>query len=476
MAIGPLLFFQAQPLEGARIAFGGSCLKILKFGGNSVGTEEALGRCADIIGRELPAGGLVVVSAVGGAPESLRLAMAACARGDAAAAAGLRAALERRHWALAGGLGLDADLRPHWQPLFQSLADLLLGMELVGEASPRSRDAVMAVGETLSARLLTALLGQRGRPAAFRDVLEVLGTDDRHGRARPDRQALREACGPWREALGQGALWVTQGFLGRAPGGAVTTLGRGGSDTTATLLGEALCAEEVQIWSDRDGILSADPSLVPGAQLIPRLSLRETAALSAFGAKVLHADSLAPVGRAGFRLVLANTSRPDRGRTEIRLQAPAREPGEVTSVAYKEGVCCLRLPPAQESDLFERMFQAANRLQEAGASLYGMLATPDGGLLVARAESADGEAVLRELAASDMALERGWAVVALVGEGLRAVPGRALGLLAPLEGEPIAAILAGDTGVSLAFLVPEARLGELVPELHRHCVEKVALI
>jgi aspartate kinase len=265
---------------------------------------------------------------------------------------------------------------------------------------------------------------------------------------------------------------VTQGFLGLAPGGAVTTLGRGGSDTSATLLGEALAATEVQIWSEVDGILSADPSLVPEAQLIPVMSLREAAALSAFGGKVLHADSLAPVSRSGIRLVVANTHRPDTGRTEIRAQPPAREPGEITSVAYKEGVACLRLPPAQDPDLFERLFQAAARLQEAGASLYGLLATPDGGLLVTRAETEEAAAVLADLAASGLALERGWAVVALVGEGLRTAQGRTLGLLAPLDGEPIAAILAGDTGVSLAFLIPDHRLAEVVPKLHYHCVEK----
>jgi len=189
---------------------------------------------------------------------------------------------------------------------------------------------------------------------------------------------------------------------------------------------------------------------------------------------VLHPDSLAPVRRSGLRLVVANLHRPVDGRTEIRPQAPRRDPGEITSVAYKEGVCCLRLPPAQEPDLFERLFQAATRLQEAGASLYGLLATPDGGLLVTRPETPAAEAALQELAASGLTLERGWAVVALVGEGLRQAPGRALSLLAPLEGEPIAAILAGDTGVSLAFLIPENRLFELVPRLHHHCVEKVA--
>jgi aspartate kinase len=449
-------------------------LKILKFGGNSIDTAAGLGRCAALIDRELPAGGLVVVSALGDGADTLRRAMAAAAQGQFAAADQCQGTLERSHWQLAEALGIERELRQPWEALFQSLADLLKGMGLVGEASPRSRDAALAVGETLAAHLLAALLRHRGRSAGFRDVLEVMRTDDRHGRARPDLGALAAACGPWRRALDQGALWVTQGFLGTAPNGAVTTLGRGGSDTSATLLGEALGAAEVQIWTEVDAILSADPSLVPGARHIPVLSLGEASALSIFGGKVLHPDSLAPVRRSGLRLVVANLHRPVDGRTEIRPQAPRRDPGEITSVAYKEGVCCLRLPPAQEPDLFERLFQAATRLQDTGASLYGLLATPDGGLLVTRPETPAAEAALQELAASGLTLERGWAVVALVGEGLRQAPGRALSLLAPLEGEPIAAILAGDTGVSLAFLIPENRLFELVPRLHHHCVEKVA--
>jgi aspartate kinase len=449
-------------------------LKILKFGGTSVGSASALQRAAGIIDQELAAGGLVVVSALSGTTDLLFQAADAAARGDAAGAEALRVGLADRHWAVAAELGLGEALKGWWEPLFQTLADLLRGMGLVAEATPRSVDATVAVGESLSAQLLAALLRRRGRRCEFRSVLEVMRTDDRHGRARPDRAALLEACAPWREALAAGALWVTQGFVGQAPGGAVTTLGRGGSDTSATLLGEALGAAEVQIWTDVDGVLSADPSLVPEARPIPRMSLREAAALSAFGAKVLHADSLAPVYRAGFRLVVANTHRPAGGRTEIHLESPPRAPGEVTSVAYKEGVSCLRLPPAQGPDQFERLFQASARLQEAGATCYGLLASPDGGLLVTRAETPAARAVLEQLADSGMLLEHGWALVALVGEGLRQIPGRTLSLLAPLDGEPIAAILAGDTGVSLAFLIPEGRLADVVPRLHSHRIERVA--
>ena len=444
-------------------------MRVLKFGGTSVGSPEALIRASAIIAQELPDGGLVVVSALSGTTDKLLLAMAASARGELAVSLAAYTALEARHWAVAEALGLSTAVRPNWQPLFTSLAGLLQGMGLLWEASPRSRDAALALGETLSAHLLAALLQSQGQRAAFQDVREVLRTDARHGRARPDRVALREACAPWRQALAAGALWVTQGFLGSAPDGSTTTLGRGGSDTSATLLGEALDAEQVQIWTDVDGVLSADPSLVPQARPIPVMSLREAAALSAYGAKVLHADALAPVSRSGLNLVVANTHRPLGGRTVIRTEAPARRPGEITSVAYKEGVTCLRLPPAQEPEL---LFQAATRLLAAGASLYGLLATPDGGLLVARGETAESEGVLQDLAATGLSLERGWAVVALVGEGLKAAPGRALSLLGPLDGEPIAAILAGDTGVSLAFLIPEDRLHQLIPRLHAHCIEK----
>ena len=444
-------------------------MKVLKFGGTSVGSPEALRRAAAIVGQELPDGGLVVVSALSGTTDKLLLAMGASAQGDVAASEGAYAALEARHWAVAEALGLTEAVRPLWEPLFESLASLLQGMGLLWEASPRSRDATLALGETLSAKLFAALLRDGGRQAEFMDVRTVMRTDARHGRARPELDQLREACGPWRTALSGGALWVTQGFLGAAPDGSTTTLGRGWSDTSATLLGEALDAEVVQIWTDVDGVLSADPSLVAEARPIPVMSLREASALSAYGAKVLHADALAPVSRGGFRLVVANTHRPLGGRTEIRTEAPPRQPGEITSVAYKEGVTCLRLPPAQEP---ERLFQAATRLLEAGASLYGLLATPDGSLLVARGETAESEAVLRELSASGLSVQRGWAAVALVGEGLRAAPGKALSLLAPLEGEPIAAILAGDTGVSLAFLIPEDRLADLIPRLHAHCIER----
>lgn len=443
-------------------------LKVLKFGGSSVQDAGALRRTAARIAQELPAGGLVVVSALKGVADALIEAFTAAARGDLPAAHGRLDNLRSRHRAVADALGLREALAAEWDPLFERLGEQLEGAALVGEASPRTRDAALAVGETLSALLLTRLLVAEGQPAQFQDARGIVCTDDRHGRARPDLAAIKAQAGPWSAALAGGAVRVTQGFVGQGPDGATTTLGRGGADTSAALLGEALGAAEVQIWTDVDGILTADPSLVPGARPIPRMSLAEAAALSAFGAKVLGPDCLAPAARAGFRLTVANALRPEASRTTILAEPPERSPGQVTSVAYKEGVVTLRFPPGFP---LEDLAALAQRLAEAGARRYGLLSNPEGALLVLRPETHAALAVLEDLGRGPAVIEPGWALVALVGDGLRRDPGAAARLLASLGGEPLGAILTGSQGVSVAFLVPEYRLPALIPLLHRHCIE-----
>ena len=437
-------------------------LKILKFGGSSVGSAEALHRAAAIVHEELPAGGLVVVSALRGTTDRILDACTTAGGSHLAEAQAHLAALRHRHREVATELGLLGAVEATWEPLFARLDQLLTGMAMLGEATPRGRDSALAVGETLSAHLAAACFG-----GTFHEVREVMRTDARFGKARPQLAALRAAAAPWREALAAGALWITQGFLGATTEGLTTTLGRGGSDTSATLLGEALDADEVQIWTDVDGVLTADPSLVPEARPIPQMSVSEAEALSAFGAKVLHADSLAPGGRAGFRLLVANTLRPEASRTEILPVPPLRQPGTVTSVAYKEGISLLRFPA---SDGLEPPLKAARRLEEAGALRFGLISSPAGTLLAVRPDTPAAARVLEALAAAGPDLEAGWAVVALVGEGLRTDPLAALRHLAALGQEPVGGLLTGSSTVSIAFLVPESRLGDLIPRLHDRCV------
>ena len=250
-------------------------LKVLKFGGSSLGSAEALRRAAAIVRDELPSGGLVVVSALRGTTDLILEACAAAGRGDLATAQSHLAAIRERHFEVAAELGLIKAMKGAWSPLFARLDQLLTGMAMLGEATPRGRDAALAVGETLSANLAALCFN-----GTFREVREVMKTDARFGKARPQLEALRAAAAPWRKALSSGVLWVTQGFLGSSPEGVTTTLGRGGSDTSATLLGEALDADEVQIWTDVDGVLTADPSLVgEGLRADPLAALRHLAAL-----------------------------------------------------------------------------------------------------------------------------------------------------------------------------------------------------
>ena len=441
-----------------------STLTILKFGGSSVGSAAALRRATGIVRAELPRGGLVVVSALRGTTDRLLDAARAAGQGDLDTARACSTAIQTHHREVAAELELAATVEPFWTPLFQRLSALLEGMALFGGAAPRAKDELLALGESLSARLVTTLLERDG--ARFRDAREVLRTDGRHGAARPQLAATRRAALSWKAEREEGALLVTQGFIALGPEGATTTLGRGGSDTSATLFGEALKAAEVQIWTDVDGVLSADPSLVPSARPLSRLSQAEAAALSGFGAKVLHADSLAPAGRAGFRLIVANTLKPGASRTEVAPQRAAEGEGPV-SVAYKEGLTLLRWPLHAR---LPEVLQGVRDLEEAGAVRFGFLSGPEGHLLALRPEGAS-QAVLARIEEEGGEAEGGWAVVALVGEGLRGDPRPALEALAELE-EPTSALFSSG-GVSFAFLVPEDRLPVLIPALHARCVRDI---
>ncbi len=444
-----------------------SSLTILKFGGSSVGSASALRRAASIAVTELPHGGLVVVSALKGTTDRLMEAAQAAGAGDSLSARAIAGAIHARHMEVAEELGLVARVEEALAPLFQRLNALLEGMSLFGGASPRAKDEALSLGESFSARLVTGLLQETGLPARFRDAREVLRTDGRHGGARPHLAATRRAAQAWKEDLERGAVLVTQGFIGQGPDGATTTLGRGGSDTSATLLGEALKADEVQIWTDVDGVLSADPSLVPTARPLSRLSQAEAAALSGFGAKVLHADSLAPASRAGFRLIVANTLKAGGARTEVLSTREGKGEGPV-SVAYKEGLTRLRWP--LEAKLPE-VLRGVQELEEAGALRYGFISGPEGHVLAFRAEGSS-FAVLARLEEEGAGAEDGWAVVALVGEGLRSDPRPALEALTDLD-TPTGALLSCG-GVSLAFLTREINLPSLIPALHARCVRDVA--
>ena len=315
---------------------------VLKFGGSSVdGGEKIAGVAALVADRREPR--LVVVSAMGKVTSELqKLAALAAQRQLDAARRGLEELGARHERALqeavAGAPGPGGGSQSALASLLEAIADEIRRvseqLEEIYESaavSPRHNDAVVSLGELLSSRLVAAALCARGVDAVWIDPRDLIATDDGFGGARPDRARIfRQAQALAIPALLAGKVVVTGGYVGRAPGqgnrtGETTTMGRESSDLTATLLGGALRAAAVEIWTDVDGILTADPRLVPDARLIPALSFREAACLARLGAKVIHPDTVAPAAAAGAVVRIRNRFRPEAAGSVIG-PVPAQTP------------------------------------------------------------------------------------------------------------------------------------------------------
>jgi len=293
---------------------------VLKFGGSSVDGGEKIAGVAELVAaREEPR--LIVVSAMGKVTSELQALAARAAQGDRdGAQQGLEALVERHEQALAAATG-GGDTGWVREAIGAEAARVGEELERIarsGEVSPRANDAVVSLGELLSSRIVAAALGRRGVTVQWADPRDLVATDDGFGGARPDRARIfRQVQQTVRPLLERGIVVVTGGYVGRAPGGETTTMGRESSDLSATLLGGALRAEAVEIWTDVDGILTADPRLVPAARLVPQLSYQEAACLARMGAKVIHPDTVAPAAQVGACIRVRNRFRPEAAGSTI---------------------------------------------------------------------------------------------------------------------------------------------------------------
>src|SRR5437763_14040190 len=296
-ALPGLCCSRGSPMPRSRLP-----LAIHKFGGASLANGAALAHAVSVIQAQRPAPLVVVVAAMAGVTDALLDLARAAVRGDAG---GARATLDRlaaQHRAAVAALVRPG---PRANELLQAIAGafaevepLAAGLRVLRELTPRTTDYLVARGEYLSARIVAAALDGAGCPAAYVDAVEVIQTDGTFGNASPDLgRTERRARRVLRPLLARGVVPVVPGFLGAAPDGQAVTLGRGGSDLTATLLARALGAREVSLWKDVPGVLTADPRTVPDARVIPQLHVREAAELAYYGAKVLHPRALVPVLR-----------------------------------------------------------------------------------------------------------------------------------------------------------------------------------
>lgn len=446
-------------------------LHVLKFGGTSVGDADAIRRVCAIVRRRQDVATVVVVSAIGSSTDALEGIARAAGRGDGEEALSSLRKLRRRHHVLIEELFDQDDAQraaaAACEPLFDLLKEIVASVSVLADLSPSVRARVLSVGELLSSRLLHLALSVEGLDAQWVDARQIVRTEHRPLEAEPLPEAIeQQAQAVLLPPLGQGRIVVTQGFLGRSEDGLDTTLGRGGSDLTATLLGTALGAREIEIWTDVDGVMSADPSLIPEACSIPSMSFSEAAELAFFGARVLHPRSLLPAIEHGIPVRVKNTHDPQASGTVIVPEA--QRPGPpVKSIAYKEGMAVLHLTSA-------RMFQSHAFVERVFAVLQTHRMSPHAVAIsevtvaIAAMDGPALEAAARQLESlGSITVQRRQALVCVVGEGLRRTPGIVARVFEDLADVETSMVSLGGSDIQLGFVIHEDLLPEVIQRLHR---------
>src|SRR5215216_5873256 len=335
---------------------------VMKFGGTSVADAARVHQVAAIIEAQSNRRAAVVSAASGVTNMLLDAALAAAVDGGELAAK-LVADIRARHHDIASAIGDDQERAAAVAALDQlhaALVDALSDVDRAGELSPRNADRIVATGEKAMSILLAAMLRSRGVPAVHVWAERVIATDNRYGNARPDRALTRElAAQEVRPHLDAGQTVVFTGFIGRAPDGSTTTLGRGGSDYSATLLGAALDADEVQIWTDVPGVLSADPRQVPDVRVVSGISYDEAQELAHFGAKVLHPRTIRPAVSLGIPVRILSTFAPNETGTLVTWESVG---DNVKAVTAMKGLMLLTIDVPELEDLAGAASAAFGRL------------------------------------------------------------------------------------------------------------------
>ena len=441
---------------------------VVKFGGTSVGDADAIGRAADIVKGRLERRPVVVVSALSGATNALLAIGEQSAKGHLIGALRGVEALRDRHFEqcdkLLGTSSQAADVQAEMSASFDELASLAEALSVLGHATPRSFDAIAAIGEQLSSHLVASFFTLRGLPAEHIDARDVFVTDDNFMAAEPQLDAIAEAS---RELvlprLEEGKVPVLGGFIGRTAKGVTTTLGRGGSDYSASLLGAALKADSIEIWTDVDGMLTADPRVVKGSRLIEQIRFDEASELASFGAKVLHPNTIAPAVRLGIPVFVYNSRNPGGKGTRITFDAPRRS---VSAIAGKSGVTVVKVAAAKM--LFARGFlrRVFDIFERNGVSV-DVVATSEVSVSVTVDDPSGLESLIVELATlGDVSVERERAIIAVVGAAISddsAAMGRAVGAL---DGIKIHMMSLSATGINLTIIVDEDQLNTALERLH----------
>jgi aspartate kinase len=443
---------------------------VMKFGGSSVESASAIERVAGIVSRALVWKPVVVVSAIGKTTQQLLTIGEEAAAGQKEHAHQRLAAIRQMHEREISALVPASSGRQMQQILdfeFTEMADLLEVISAAEEFAPASVDALSSYGERLSSRLIALLLPKFGIDSVHVDARCIVLTDARHKAALPLYSRTYARC---REKIvplvKQGAVPVLGGFIGATETGVTTTLGRGGSDFSAAIIGAGIDAEEIQIWTDVDGVMTCDPKLIPEARRVKTISFAEAAELAYFGAKVLHPSTLLPAMEKNIPVVVLNSRRPEITGTRIVADTvPCTN--VIKAISCKRGIHIVNIRSTRmlmAHGFLNRIFEIFNRAETA----VDMLASSEVSISVTIDDPARLPEIGRALREfSEVSVESDQAIVCIVGDNLRHTPGVAARAFGALQGINIRMISQGASLLNIGFVIAGSDAERAVKLLHQ---------
>lgn len=436
-------------------------LVVMKFGGTSVGSAARMREVASIVASRSGEQRLVVVSAMAGVTNQLFEIADLAKRHETSRAREILRLMEERHVATARELGLDTpEVLGTLRGILEGIERRVQGIDLLGELSARTMDEIASSGERMSSVLVAGLLG-----CPLLDARTVVRTDNHFGAARPRYPAIRKLAEQLLLPLFETSeIVVTQGYIGSDEAGDTTTLGRGGSDFSAGIFGAALQAREIEIWTDVEGIMTADPRIVSNARTVDVLSYEEVAELASYGAKVLHPATVRPAVEAGIPVTIRNTMKPDGNFTTISPGASSGRP--CAALAMRRNVAILSVVQeamTDQSGFLARLFEVFGR---RGVSV-DLVSTSEVCVSVSLDSSAPLDALVEDLhRLGRVSVASNRAVIAVVGDSLRQTPAVLRTAFSAIDGVCVDLISMGANAINLSFIVQEQAAEEVMRRLH----------
>jgi aspartate kinase len=429
---------------------------VMKFGGTSVEDGAAIDRSCGIVIQRAQMHPLVVVSALGGATNELLGAGRLAANAELDKALEIADKLERRHVELLSSTG----------KYFTQLRELLRALGSIGEFSPRTQDLVAAYGETLSSLIFADRLQRLGQNVVHLDSRRIIVTDETFGRATPLLQPTAERLARFaRPPIEKGQIVVMGGYISGTLSGVTTTLGRGGSDYTAAIVGAAIAAEEIQIWTDVDGMMTADPRIVPNSYKVKDISFAEASELAYFGAKVLHPLTLIPAIEKNIPVFILNSRRPAGSGTRITREARPTS-NAIKSIAVKRGITAVTVSSSRML-MAHGFLRALFDVFDQHGTAVDVVATSEVSVSLTLDNTWALPAILEDLKPlGDVTVMDQVALICIVGNNLKYTAGIAHRAFASVKDINVLMISHGASNINLSFIVAQQDADAAVRQLH----------